>query len=547
MTAARRWVPLAVAAATLAVLVWQLGTGPFLDGLRTVDGWALAAASGLAVLTTLCCAWRWRIVARGLGVDLPLGTAVAAYYRSLFLNVTLPGGVVGDVHRGWSHGRDTSDVGRGLRAVAWERSAGQVVQVVLTVAVLLVLPSPVRAVVPFVALALIAAAAGVALAARVRPAVGRSRWARLRSAAARDLRDALLARRAWPAIALASALVVAGHAATFLIAARSAGATAPPSQMLPLALLVMQAAALPNVGGWGPREGVTAWAFAAAGLGASLGVATAVVYGVMVFVASLPGAVVLVAAWVYRTRSGAVARAAVPARREPRMSDRPYTLMSCSVSLDGYLGDRTPRLALSNEADFDRVDEVRASCDAIMVGAVTVRTDNPRLLVRSQARREERTARGLPSSPKKITVTNRVDLDARSNFFTAGEAEKLVYTPSPRVADARARLGPAATIVDGGRRVRMRWLTEDLGDRGVERLMVEGGGIVHTQFLADDLVDELHLVVAPFFVGDSSAPRFVSDGRFPWNADRRATLAEVRQIGDVVLLRYALSPRFRDE
>ena len=228
------------------------------------------------------------------------------------------------------------------------------------------------------------------------------------------------------------------------------------------------------------------------------------------------------------------------------MPDRPYTMLSCSVSLDGYLGDQTPRLALSNEADFDRVDEVRASCDAIMVGAVTVRTDNPRLLVRSQARRDERTARGLPPSPMKITVTERVDLDARSNFFTAGEAEKLVYTSSPRVADARARLGPVATIVDGGRRVRMRRLGEDLADRGVERLMVEGGGVVHTQFLADDLVDELQLVVAPFFVGDSSAPRFVSDGRFPWNAGRRATLAEVRQIGDVVLLRYALSPRFRD-
>ena len=303
-----RWARLAAAAATLAVLVWRLGTGPFLDGLRTVDGGALAAAAGLAVLTTVCCAWRWRIVARGLGVDLPLGTAVAAYYRSLFLNVTLPGGVVGDVHRGISHGRDTSDVGRGLRAVAWERSAGQVVQVVLTVAVLLVVPSPVRAAMPLVALALLAAAAGVALAARAVAARGRrvggSRWARLRSAAARDLRDGLLARRAWPAIALASALVVAGHAVTFLIAARTAGATAPPSQMLPLALLVMLAAALPNVGGWGPREGVTAWAFAAAGLGASLGVATAVVYGVMVFVASLPGAAVLVAAWVRRTRRG---------------------------------------------------------------------------------------------------------------------------------------------------------------------------------------------------------------------------------------------------
>ena len=290
-----RRVHVAAAVATLAFLVWHLGTGPFLDGLRTVDAGALAAASGLAVVTTVCCAWRWRIVARGLGVDLPMGPAVAAYYRSLFLNVTLPGGVVGDLHRGWSHGRDTNDVGLGLRAVAWERSAGQVVQVVLTVAVLLVLPSPVRAVVPFVALALLAGAAGVALAARVRPAAGVSRWARVRSAAARDLRDGLLARRAWPAIALASALVVAGHAATFLIAARSAGVTAPLSELVPLALLVLLAAALPNVGGWGPREGVTAWAFAAAGLGASLGVTTAVVYGVIVFVASLPGAVVLLA------------------------------------------------------------------------------------------------------------------------------------------------------------------------------------------------------------------------------------------------------------
>jgi uncharacterized membrane protein YbhN (UPF0104 family) len=316
------WGRLAATAGTLAVLVWHLGTSPFLDGLRAVDGGALTAACGLAVLTTVCCAWRWRIVARGLGMDLPLGTAVAAYYRSLFLNVTLPGGVVGDVHRGISHGRDASDVGRGLRAVAWERSAGQVVQLVITVAVLLVAPSPVRPTMPFIALALVAAAAGIALAVRLPPAVGGSRWARLRSAAARELRDGLLARRAWPAIALASALVVAGHAVTFLIAARTAGATAPPSQMLPLALLVLLAGVLPNVGGWGPREGVTAWAFAAAGLSASVGVATAVVYGVMVSVASLPGAAVLLSAWVRRSRSAPwlewplPARLAVLARRD---------------------------------------------------------------------------------------------------------------------------------------------------------------------------------------------------------------------------------------
>jgi uncharacterized membrane protein YbhN (UPF0104 family) len=272
-----------VAAATLGVLVWRVGAGPFLDGLRAIDGGALAAASGLAVLTTACCAWRWRTVARGFGVDLSMGTAVTAYYRSIFLNVVLPGGVVGDVHRG---------IGHGFRAVVWERSAGQVVQVALTLAVLLVLPSPVRSAVPLAALAVLAGAAVVILVARA--------WPRLRTAAARDLRDGLLARRAWAVVALASALVVVGHAVTFLIAAHAAGATAPPSRMLPLALLVLLAAALPNVGGWGPREGVTAWAFAAAGLGASVGVATAVVYGVMVFVASLPGAVVLLAAWMRR-------------------------------------------------------------------------------------------------------------------------------------------------------------------------------------------------------------------------------------------------------
>jgi hypothetical protein len=282
---------------TLAILIWRLGTGPFVNGIRMIDGRALGAAAAIAVLTTVCAAWRWKIVARGLGVHLSLSTAVAAYYRSIFLNVTLPGGVVGDVHRGLSHGRDVRDVSRGLRAVAWERSAGQVVQVVLTVIVLLVVPSPVHAWMAPVAIAVALIGIAVVLVARARPADGGSALARLRGAAVRDIRDALVAKRAWPAIALASGLVVAGHALTFLIAARTAGATAPLSRMLPLALLVMMAMVLPSIGGWGPREGVTAWAFGAAGLGVQRGVSTAVVYGVMVLVASLPGAALLLAAW----------------------------------------------------------------------------------------------------------------------------------------------------------------------------------------------------------------------------------------------------------
>jgi len=299
----RAWAPTLGAAATLAVVFLRLGAGPFQDGLRALDVTVLAAAAGIGLATTVCCAWRWRIVARGLGIDLALPTAVAAYYRSLFLNVTLPGGVVGDVHRGLTHGRDTRDVGRALRAVAWERTGGQVVQLVLTVVVLVALPSPVRTYVPVAAVVLVAAVAGVLLAGRTWPGDGRSPLVRVRRTLGGDLRGIMRMRGALPAIALTSALVVLGHAATFLLAAHAAGSTAPPSRLLPLALLAMLAMVLPSVAGWGPREGATAWAFAAAGLGAGLGVATAVAYGVMVLVASLPGAVVLVGAALPRARS----------------------------------------------------------------------------------------------------------------------------------------------------------------------------------------------------------------------------------------------------
>jgi hypothetical protein len=291
--------------AILAGLVWRLGTGPFVDGVGTIEARSLAAAAGIAALTTLCCAWRWGIVARGLGVAVPLRMAVAAYYRSQFLNATLPGGVLGDVDRGVRHGRDVGDTGRALRAVGWERMAGQVVQIVLATTLLLLLPSPMHSTMPVIATALVTGTLVVVLAGRLLPRGGPSMWARTLRAAAADLRG-LFARRSWPGIALASSLAVVGHTLTFVIAARTAGSTASPVRMVPLALIVLLAMSVPtNVAGWGPREGVAAWAFAAAGLGATQGVATAVVYGVMALVASLPGAVVLIAAWLHRHPQGA--------------------------------------------------------------------------------------------------------------------------------------------------------------------------------------------------------------------------------------------------
>jgi hypothetical protein len=299
------WTRLLGGAAILGVLVWRLGAGPYVDGVRTINAGALAAAAGIAVVTTVCCAWRWTLVARALGADLRLRTAVSAYYRSQFLNTVLPGGVLGDVHRGVRHGREVHDVGRGLRVVGWERLAGQVVQAALALVVLLTLPSPVGSVMPVVAAALAVGALSAVLLGAARPGDRSSRWARMVGNVGADIRAGLLARRCWPGIVLASLVVVVGHAATFVIAARTAGSAESAVRLLPLGLLALLAMALPmNIGGWGPREGATAWAFGTAGLGVDQGVATAVVYGVMVLVASLPGAVVLVAEGVLRLNRG---------------------------------------------------------------------------------------------------------------------------------------------------------------------------------------------------------------------------------------------------
>lgn len=223
------------------------------------------------------------------------------------------------------------------------------------------------------------------------------------------------------------------------------------------------------------------------------------------------------------------------------MRERPRTVLSCCVSLDGYLdGGTQRRLVLSNPADLARVDALRAWADAILVGSGTVRNDNPRLLVRDAARRRARRAAGRPGSPAKVTLTRTGRIETTSSFFTIGEVEKLVYC-GPRVPQTDVdRLGTVATVVTGVGPALVD-VVADLHARGVRRLMVEGGGEVLTQFLTEDLVDELHLAVAPFFVGTSCARRFVGDGRFPFDADRRACLTGTRRLGDVVLLRYDLS------
>lgn len=196
-------------------------------------------------------------------------------------------------------------------------------------------------------------------------------------------------------------------------------------------------------------------------------------------------------------------------------------LLSAACSVDGYLDDASPqRLVLSDDADWARVKRLRASVDAIMVGARTIRSDDPRLVVRASG------------GPKKVTVTASGRLDPAARFFTLGTSEKLVYTPNPSTVDA---VRSVATVVPTADPVDFEWLLADLFDRGVRRLMVEGGSTLHTQLLTANLVDEIQLAVAPLFVGDSAASRFVGPGAFPQG---RMHLVDVAKVGDMAVLRY---------
>jgi riboflavin-specific deaminase-like protein len=225
-------------------------------------------------------------------------------------------------------------------------------------------------------------------------------------------------------------------------------------------------------------------------------------------------------------------------------------LLSSAMSVDGRVDAPGPaRLVLSGAADLDRVDAERAASDAIMVGSGTIRRDDPRLLIRAAERRAARAARGLPEHPVGVTITASGDLDPAARFFAGGGEDalpaRLVYCATPAVAAARDRLcdrlDGRVEIVDAGDPVRLEAVLADLAGRGIRRLMVEGGAGLGTEFLTGGLVDELQLVIAPFFVGDPAAPRFAGPGRYPHGPDHRMTLAEVRPVGEVVLLRYLLA------
>jgi glycosyltransferase 2 family protein len=271
----------------LAVVV-HLGTGAVLDGLRGISPDAAGLAVGLGVLTTVAAAARWRVVARGLGLDLDLGRAVADCFRAQFLNSVLPAGVLGDVHRAVDAGRRSGEPTRSAQAVVLERVAGQLVVVAVGAAVLLLVPGPLRS--RLDDLGPPALLAGGVVAVLLGLVVARRRLAAL----AVVVRHGLLSARTAPAVLGLSLVTMAGHLALLVVAADAVGVSAPPAELAPVLVVSLLSMGLPlNVGGWGPREATTAAAFGLTGLGAGAGLATAVAFGVLALVSTLPGLAVL--------------------------------------------------------------------------------------------------------------------------------------------------------------------------------------------------------------------------------------------------------------
>jgi hypothetical protein len=156
---------------------------------------------------------------------------------------------------------------------------------------------------------------------------------------------------------------------------------------------------------------------------------------------------------------------------------------------------------------------------------------------------------GTPRQPRRPRTAGNPSQDHRhrhrepgpaASFFTAGPARKLVSTSSSAFGKASERLSGSATVIDAGEPTNLPAILADLAARGISRLMVEGGATIHNQFLTAGLADELHLVIAPFFIGDPAAPRIPGNDPFPNLPANPMELAEVRRIGNVVLLRYLL-------
>ena len=221
----------------------------------------------------------------------------------------------------------------------------------------------------------------------------------------------------------------------------------------------------------------------------------------------------------------------------------PYTILSSAVSLDGFLNDTSDdRLLLSNEDDFKQVDALRSDCDGILIGAHTLRTDNPSLVIRTPAYVQQRVQAKKPQYPARITLTSSGNLPPSHSFFAHNGSKILVYCSNLSASNLVGALNetPAEVIPMNGSQINLKALLLDLKKRGIHKLLIEGGQHIATRFLTAGLVHELRVAIAPFFVGEPGAPRLVGGGSFPFDKHNRMHLQQTELVGDMAVLTYKL-------
>lgn len=227
--------------------------------------------------------------------------------------------------------------------------------------------------------------------------------------------------------------------------------------------------------------------------------------------------------------------------------DRPFVTINVAATADGKIDTFERRgAAISSTRDKERVDQLRAEADAIMVGGNTLHDEDPKLTVKSESVRAERLALGLPANPAKVGISSRLHLKPDSNFINAGAARIFLFTTSQtdEAQLAMLRSCGAKVFIHKGERVNLNSMLETLKKIEIHRLMVEGGATLNFELMQLGLVDELTIYVAPMIFGGEKAPTIAAGSGLVRGDALPLKLLESRAWDDGgVLLRYQFGKR----
>lgn len=220
--------------------------------------------------------------------------------------------------------------------------------------------------------------------------------------------------------------------------------------------------------------------------------------------------------------------------------DRPFVYVNMASSVDGKITSAAREYPkMTSAADRTEMDRLRSTADAILVGAGTLRADDPPLHVRDEALRRERVAAGRPVELPRIVVSRSLSLPSGSRFFADDGAPRIVATVRTAPADRKGSLAARAEVWElGDDTVDVTELLRRLRARGVLRLLVEGGGELNWHLVAADLVDELHVTFAPTLLGGREAPTLLEGSGFPMAEQRRLELLSLRREGSELYSRW---------